>query len=161
MNDNQFFPIFKINFDYDPEGILKKEKHFQLSVFHADFKYAVKNEIWVTWIFWFPIGLRKVQGKARPARCKFFRPNLMSLEAQDSHTTRTTRRILILLFIVILVQATAQPSSDWCPVLGLFGKFCLRGFIDTLEASVEPEKSTCSDGENGAWITTEKRGRST
>ena len=29
----------------------------------------------------------------------------MSLEAQDSHTTGTTRRILILLFIVILVQA--------------------------------------------------------
>ena len=97
-----------MNFDYDPEGILKKEKHFQLSVFHADFKYAVKNGIWVTWIFLFPIGFRKVQSKARPARCKFLGPELMSLEAQDSPTTRTTRRILVLLFIIILVQATVH-----------------------------------------------------
>ena len=28
-----FFYIFKMNFDYDPEGILKKGKHFQLTVF--------------------------------------------------------------------------------------------------------------------------------
>ena len=94
-----------MNFDYDPEGILKKGEHFQLSVFHADFKYAVKNGILVTWIFWFPIGKRKFQGKARPARGKIFKPQLMSLEAQDSPTTRTTCRILILLFIVISVQA--------------------------------------------------------
>ena len=44
-----------MNFDNDPKGILKKEKHFQLSVFHADFKYAVKNG--------FPIGYRKVLGR--------------------------------------------------------------------------------------------------
>ena len=90
-----------MNFDYDPEGILKKEKHFQLSVFHADFKYAVKNGILVTCIFLFLIGLRKFQGKARPARCKIFKLQLMSLEAQDSPTTRTTCRILILLLLVI------------------------------------------------------------
>ena len=40
--------IFNMDFDNDPEGILKKEEHFQLSVFHADFKYAVKNGILVT-----------------------------------------------------------------------------------------------------------------
>ena len=40
-----FLKIFSMDFDSDPEGILKKEKHFQLSVFHADFKYAVKNGI--------------------------------------------------------------------------------------------------------------------
>ena len=40
-----FFYIFKMNFDYDPEGILKKGKHFQLTVFSADFKSAVKTEI--------------------------------------------------------------------------------------------------------------------
>ena len=34
-----------MNFDYDPEGILKKGKHFQLTVFSADFKSAVKTEI--------------------------------------------------------------------------------------------------------------------
>ena len=45
-----------MNFDYDPEGILKKGEHFQLSVFHADFKYAVKNGILVICIFLFPIG---------------------------------------------------------------------------------------------------------
>ena len=43
-----FFRIFGLDFDTDPEGILKKEKHFQLSVFHADFKYAVKYGILVT-----------------------------------------------------------------------------------------------------------------
>ena len=43
-----FFHIFKMNFDYDPEGILKKEEHFQLSVFRADFEYAVKKGIFVT-----------------------------------------------------------------------------------------------------------------
>ena len=94
-----------MKFDYDPEGILKKEEHFQLSVFHADFKYAVQNGILVTWIFWFPIGKRKFEGKARPARCKIFNLKLMSLEAQDSLTTRTTRGHLILLFFVISVQA--------------------------------------------------------
>ena len=41
----------------------------------------------------------------------------MSLEAQDSPTTRTTCRILILLFIVISVQATEY-------VIGLGGPFC-------------------------------------
>ena len=40
--------MFSMDFDNDPEGILKKEEHFQLSVFHADFKYAVKNGILVT-----------------------------------------------------------------------------------------------------------------
>ena len=36
----------------------------------------------------------------------------MSLEAQDSPTTRTTCRFLILLFIVISVQATGYPFSS-------------------------------------------------
>ena len=31
-----------MDFDSDPEGILKKEKHFQQTVFHEDFKSAVK-----------------------------------------------------------------------------------------------------------------------
>ena len=76
---------------------------------------------------WFVIGLRKVQGKARPARCKFFKPKLMSLEAQDSPTTRTTRRILIFLFIVILVQANIDPK-------GLMLFFCriLTSFISLI-----------------------------
>ena len=43
-----FCHIFKMNFDCDSEGILNKGEHFQLSVFHADFKYAVKNGILVT-----------------------------------------------------------------------------------------------------------------
>ena len=34
--------IFSVKFDNDPEGILKKEKHFQQTVFHADSKSAVK-----------------------------------------------------------------------------------------------------------------------
>ena len=34
--------IFSVDFDNDPEGILRKEKHFQQTVFHADFKSAVK-----------------------------------------------------------------------------------------------------------------------
>ena len=34
-----------MNFDYDPEGILNEGKHFQLTVFSADFKPAVKTEI--------------------------------------------------------------------------------------------------------------------
>lgn len=34
--------IFSVDFDNDPKGILKKEKHFQQTVFHADFKSAVK-----------------------------------------------------------------------------------------------------------------------
>ena len=35
----------------------------------------------------------------------------MSLEAQDSLTTRTTRGHLILLFFVILVQANDHPAK--------------------------------------------------
>ena len=104
-----FCHIFKMKFDYDPEGILKKEEHFQLSVFQADFKYAVKNGILITWIFWFLIGWRKFQGKARPVRCKIFKLKLMSSEAQDSPTTRTTRGILILLIFVISEQASEHP----------------------------------------------------
>ena len=37
-----FLKIFSMDFDSDPEGILKKEKHFQQTVFHEDFKSAVK-----------------------------------------------------------------------------------------------------------------------
>ena len=37
-----FLRIFSVDFDNDAKGILKKEKHFQLTVFHADFKSAVK-----------------------------------------------------------------------------------------------------------------------
>ena len=37
-----FLKIFSVDFDSDPEGILKKEKHFQQTVFHEDFKSAVK-----------------------------------------------------------------------------------------------------------------------
>ena len=37
-----FFHIFEMNFDSDAEGILKNEMHFQLPVFHVDFKSAVK-----------------------------------------------------------------------------------------------------------------------
>ena len=34
--------ILSVDFDNDPEEVLKKEKHFQQTVFHADFKSAVK-----------------------------------------------------------------------------------------------------------------------
>ena len=37
-----FLKIFSMDFYSDPEGILKKEKHFQQTAFHADFKSAVK-----------------------------------------------------------------------------------------------------------------------
>ena len=40
-----FFYIFEMNFDSDAEGILKKERHFQQSVFLVDFKSAVKMVI--------------------------------------------------------------------------------------------------------------------
>ena len=37
-----FIKMFSVDFDNDPEGILKIEKHFPLTVFHADFKSAVE-----------------------------------------------------------------------------------------------------------------------
>ena len=37
-----FLKIFNMDFDSDPDGILKKEKHFLQTVFRADFKSAVK-----------------------------------------------------------------------------------------------------------------------
>ena len=43
--------IFSVDFENDPKGILKKEKHFQQTVFHADFKSAVKILIWAIWNF--------------------------------------------------------------------------------------------------------------
>ena len=40
-----FLRIFSVDLDNDPEGILRKEKHFQQTVFHLDFKSAVKSLI--------------------------------------------------------------------------------------------------------------------
>ena len=57
------------------------------------------------------MGKRKFQGKARPARCKIFNLKLMSLEAKDSLTTRSTRGHLILVFFVISVQAIKYIAS--------------------------------------------------
>ena len=34
-----------MNFDYDPEGIIRNEKRSYLSVFHADFKSAMLSKI--------------------------------------------------------------------------------------------------------------------
>ena len=45
--------IFSVDFDNDPKEILKKEKHFQQTVFHADFKPAVKILILAIWNFGF------------------------------------------------------------------------------------------------------------
>ena len=103
-----FSKIFSMDFDNDPEGILKKEEHFQQTVFHADFKSAVKILIWAIWNFWFSIDPWEVQGKARPARCKLLKLKMMTIEAQDSSTTWTARRISIFLVLVISVQANVH-----------------------------------------------------
>ena len=100
-----FLKIFSVDFDDDPKGILKKEKHFQQTVFHADFKSAVKILIWAIWNFWFSIDPCEVQGKARQPRCIFLKLKMMPIGAQDSSTAWTARRISIFLFFVISVQA--------------------------------------------------------
>ena len=46
-----FLKIFSVDFNNDPEGILKKRKHFKQAVFYADFKSAVKILIWAIWNF--------------------------------------------------------------------------------------------------------------
>ena len=102
-----------MDFDSDPEGILKKEKHFQQTVFHEDFKSAVKIMIWPIWNFCFSIDLWEVQGKARPPRSKLKKLKMMTIEAQDSSTTWTGRRISIFLFFVISVQAIVQQMYGW------------------------------------------------
>ena len=84
---------------------MKKEKHFQQTVFHADFKSAVKILIWAIWNFCFFIDPWEVQGEARQPRCKFFKLKMMTIGAQDSPTTWTARRISIFLGLVISVEA--------------------------------------------------------
>ena len=37
-----FLKIFSVDFDNDSEDILKREKHFQETVFYADFKSAIE-----------------------------------------------------------------------------------------------------------------------
>ena len=68
-----FFRVFNVDFDNDLEGILKKEKHFQQTVFHADFKSAVKSLIRAILYFWFSIDPWKVHGKARQPRRKLLK----------------------------------------------------------------------------------------
>ena len=51
------FAIFDSTFDHLLIGISKKGKHFQLTVFSADSKSAVRIGIWELWNFGFPIGV--------------------------------------------------------------------------------------------------------
>ena len=44
----RFFLIFKSNFESVPIGILKKEKHFQLSIFREESKSGIKFMIVLT-----------------------------------------------------------------------------------------------------------------
>ena len=93
------FAIFDSTFDHLLIGISKKGKHFQLSVFSADSKSAVRIGIWVIWNFGFPIGVGLIEGKARPPKSRISKPILISIEAWDSPTTWYARRMFILLFL--------------------------------------------------------------
>ena len=94
------FAIFDSTFDH-LIGISKRGKHFQLTVFFADFKFAVRIGIWELWNFGFLTGVRFIKGKAQPPKSKISKPILISIEAWDSPTTWSACRMLILLLFVI------------------------------------------------------------
>ena len=60
LKEKVSFANFIAIFEHLLVGILKKGKHFQLSVFSADSKSAVKIKIWALWNFGFPIGVGKM-----------------------------------------------------------------------------------------------------
>ena len=71
------FAIFDSTFDHLLIGISKKGKHFQLTVFSADSKSAVRIGIWELWNFGFPIGVGFMEGKARPPKSRISKPILI------------------------------------------------------------------------------------
>ena len=95
------FAIFDSSFDHLLIGISKKGKHFQLTVYSADSKSAVRIGIWGLLNFGFPLGVGFVEGKARPPISRISKPILISIEGSDSPTTWSAHRMLILLLFVI------------------------------------------------------------
>ena len=91
------FAIFDSTFDHLLIGISKKGKHFQLTVFSADSKSAVRIEIWEFLNFGFLIEVGFIEGKARPSKSRISKPILISIETWDSPAKWSARRTLILL----------------------------------------------------------------
>ena len=60
LKEKVSFANFNAIFEHLLMGISKKGKHFQLSVFSADSKSAVKIKIWALWNFGFSIEVGKM-----------------------------------------------------------------------------------------------------